>query len=167
MVWGDHCISCRDGGHYTTSGDKCVCHQGGSWGCASGDHIQRDMALPYSRNGLRHCLDRFSPNRPVSSQFYDVVTQVPYIVPSDVRPEVLCIFWDDLLLMTSPYVTSRKFSYLIVVKSMYRVLNICASKIISPLIVIPGLTRNPVFESRSLNFWIPAGVYPVLVTGQE
>jgi len=27
--------------------------------------------------------------------------------------------------------------------------------------VIPGLTRNPVF------FWIPAGVYPVLDTGQE
>jgi hypothetical protein len=28
-------------------------------------------------------------------------------------------------------------------------------------LVIPGLTRNPVF------FWIPAGVYPVLDTGQE
>jgi hypothetical protein len=27
--------------------------------------------------------------------------------------------------------------------------------------VIPGLTRNPVFS------WIPAGVYPVLDTGQE
>jgi len=27
--------------------------------------------------------------------------------------------------------------------------------------VIPDLTRNPVF------FWIPAGVYPVLDTGQE
>ena len=30
------------------------------------------------------------------------------------------------------------------------------------LIVIPGLTRNPVF----LN-WIPAGVYPVPDTGRE
>jgi hypothetical protein len=30
------------------------------------------------------------------------------------------------------------------------------------LIVIPGLTRNPVF----LN-WIPAGVYPVVDTGRE
>jgi hypothetical protein len=30
------------------------------------------------------------------------------------------------------------------------------------LIVIPGLTRNPVFLSR-----IPAGVYPVLDTGRE
>jgi|GEM_PF-830963 hypothetical protein len=29
-------------------------------------------------------------------------------------------------------------------------------------LVIPGLTRNPVF----LN-WIPAGVYPVLDTGRE
>jgi hypothetical protein len=35
-------------------------------------------------------------------------------------------------------------------------------KIRFTLIVIPGLTRNPVF----LN-WIPAGVYPVLNTGQE
>jgi len=28
-------------------------------------------------------------------------------------------------------------------------------------LVIPGLTRNPLF------YWIPAGVYPVLDTGRE
>jgi len=83
MVWGDHRISCRDGGHYTTSGDKCVCHQGSSWGYTSGDHIQRDMALSYSRNNLRYYLDIFSPNCSVSAQFYVVVTQVSYIVSSD------------------------------------------------------------------------------------
>jgi len=31
------------------------------------------------------------------------------------------------------------------------------------MIVIPGLTRNPVFSP----LWIPAGVYPILDTEQE
>ena len=41
------------------------------------------------------------------------------------------------------------------------------------LIVIPGLTRNPVFSLWARGpfgpeaIWIPAGVYPVLDTGRE